>query len=159
MAKWTVRDEIKLLQAMRNSKPVGMHKHFAIIGIVEELKDTLNRAITISQVWEYIQQLYNISALDEFETTPFPNEVTDFCLPENDYPETMSDAESEADQRTAPINDANVLDVAHDVSIGSAKNKTTDRSFANEKTTPRRVPKRTRAALQQDSSSNKRRRF
>ena len=147
MAKWPARDEMKLFQAMRHSKPIGVHKHFAIISIVEELKSTLARHVTVAEVWAYIEALYDVAALDDFETLPFPNDVLEFCLPESEFPETVSDVGSESDQKHS-VADSLDLDTSADVSLRLNKSRTSEKSTLDDNT-PRRAPKRTRASTQQ----------
>lgn len=146
MAKWSTQDEISLFQVMRFNKPVGVNKHFAMINIVEQLKSLLDRPVAISEVWDYIGKLYNITALDEFETPPFPNDVKDFSLPEQEFPETLSDLGSESDQKQS-VADSLELDSSADSSLRHTKSKASDRP-PTEDNTPRRAPKRTRSSIQ-----------
>lgn len=162
--EWSLQEEIKLFQAVRHNKPVGVNKHFAIIKIIDQLNGTFDRNVTIPQLWSYLKTLYNIDALDEFETPPFPNEQVEFSLPPEiplpaDYAETMSEVGSESDTTRQSVADSVELDQTSEVPNKSSR-RTSERSNI-EDNTPKRPPKRTRAAsqnLETPPNSAKRRR-
>lgn len=156
MTEWSVQEEIALFQSMRHNKPVGVNKHFAIVKVVEQLKTSLGRHISVAEVLQYLETLYDVAALDEFETVPFPNEITDFFLPEQDFPETISDLGSES------VADSLELETSTELPpVKHAKSKS-HHSDKSDDHTPRRPPKRTRASSQNvettATSSVKRRR-
>ena len=151
-AEWSVHEEVKLFQAMRHNKPVGVNKHFAIVKIHEQLKENFERKVTIPQLWAYLKTMFNIDALDEFETEPFPNEKeVEFSLPADyplpgDFADTMSEVGSESDTTRQSVADSVDLDQSSDVANKSSR-RTSERSNI-EDNTPKRPPKRTRAASQ-----------
>lgn len=78
--KWTTPQELCLLQALTRYKPVGTHKHFRMLSIL----DTLHTSGTIPQplpdhphastadgVWKKLNSLYDLAALDEREDAIF----------------------------------------------------------------------------------------
>lgn len=155
--EWSVHEEIKLFQALRHNKPIGVNKHFAIVKIIDQLRGSLDRPITIPQLWAYLKTIYNIKALDEFETTPFPNDRIEFTLPGDfpfpaDYTETMSEVGSESDTTRQSVADSVDLDQSSDVPSKSSR-RTSERSQI-EDSTPKRPPKRTRAASNVDTPPN-----
>lgn len=70
------------------------------LGILERLSKALNRKVTSEQVWAHLKTMYNLKALDELEPLPFPNENSDFSLPESEFhfpiKHKTSDDENEA---------------------------------------------------------------
>lgn len=140
--EWSVFEEIRLFQALRHNKPVGVNKHFAIIKLVDEFNSSINKQYSISEVWNFLSTMYNIDALDDFESVPFPNEVVDFSLPESDFPDVISDVASESDVRNSV---ADSLDLEQSLADVKGSKSRADRSAA-EDGTPKRPPKRTRAS-------------
>ena len=53
--------------------------------IVDRLTKALNRKVTSEQIWAHLKTMYNLKVLNEAETLPFPNEQTNFSLPESEY--------------------------------------------------------------------------
>lgn len=158
--EWTVLEEIRLFQALRHNKPVGVNKHFAIIKVVDQLNTSMGKHYTIAEVWDYLSNIYNIDALDDFETVPFPNEVVDFSLPESEFPDAISDIGSESDVRNSV---ADSLDLEQSLSeIKSSKSRALSDKAQSDDGTPKRPPKRTRASASNtptsETSSVKRRR-
>lgn len=153
MGEWSILDEIALLQALKTNKPVGVNKHFAIVKLADELKTQLSRHVTIREVWSHLKTLYNLKALDEFETCPFPNEIVDFTLPEHEFPETCSEVgtESVADSLDLNTSAAELVTSKHKSRVAADKASLDD-------STPKRHPKRTRASLNTDTPNTKRRR-
>ncbi|KAF6032995.1 MRGBP [Bugula neritina] len=147
MAEWNIQDETKLLNAIRYNKPVGVNKHFAIVKIVDQLKNSLSRLVTIRDVWSYLESLYDVDALDEFETIPFPNEVTDFCLPEQEFPETISDLDSESDHKQSIADSLELDQPSAELPVNKNKGKLATKQLS-EDNTPKRPSKRTRASAQ-----------
>eukprot|EP00048_Salpingoeca_helianthica_P020194 m.5357 g.5357 ORF g.5357 m.5357 type:complete len:147 (+) comp4514_c0_seq1:1-441(+) len=65
--KWPARLELALFEAMARVRPVGMHRHFAIIDIARSLQD-LAPEITPAMVWAHLSTMYNLEALNENES-------------------------------------------------------------------------------------------
>lgn len=103
---WTYDQETQLFKSMMKWKPTGMHKHFRMISIHNDMR-SLGYApedahhTRIPGVWEKLNQLYDLHALDERENSfafhdmpdPFdPDEADDvpeFELAEEDFGELM----------------------------------------------------------------------
>ncbi|XP_055612852.1 MRG/MORF4L-binding protein [Uranotaenia lowii] len=83
--EWSPEDEIQLFFAMDGLRPVGINRHFFLACIVERLSKALNRNVSSEAVWSHLKTLYNLKALDELEQLPFPNDETDFVLPEEEF--------------------------------------------------------------------------
>lgn len=53
--------------------------------ICDKLSDNLQRDIPSNNVWTHLETMYNLEALDEGESLPFPNDEKDFALPDAEY--------------------------------------------------------------------------
>lgn len=83
--EWDVEMEIQLFYAMANHKPVGINKHFHMACIWEKLSNSITKEISTHDIWKHLESLYDISMLDDTERIPFPNQETNFSLPENEF--------------------------------------------------------------------------
>jgi hypothetical protein len=82
---------------------------FCILGILERLSKVLNRKVTSEQVWAHLKTMYNLKALDQLEPLPFPNEETNFSLPESEFSikqHKASDDENESVKLTKAESDS-----------------------------------------------------
>lgn len=53
--------------------------------ICDKLSDNLQREISSNNVWTHLETMYNLEALDEGESLPFPNDEKEFILPDSEY--------------------------------------------------------------------------
>lgn len=53
--------------------------------ICDKLSDNLNKEISSRNVWKHLETMYNLEALDESESLPFPNTEKDFALPDPEF--------------------------------------------------------------------------
>jgi len=161
--KWNVEDELKLLQAVLHNKPIGVNKHFSMVKIVDQLRTSLKRHITTDEVWAHLETMYNLKALDDFETVPFPNEEIEFSLPESEFPQINADSDDETnyshESPTSPMSEAPEPPKLTKSRLSSVEK-------AAEENTPKRIPKRTRnstsntvSPAHESPASTKRRRF
>ncbi|KAG5437548.1 hypothetical protein PCANB_000976 [Pneumocystis canis] len=99
--EWTVDEEIALLRAICKYRPVGIHKHFRIISIMQEMSSF---SIRSSDIWEKLKTLYDLELLDEIserfrsgkndlgeEYTLQGSYFTEFLLPWEEYGEIMEE--------------------------------------------------------------------
>lgn len=119
-SNWTVPQELCLLQAITNCKPVGLHKHFRMLNIIEALQnsgtipqpvDQHKHCSTPEGIWRKLESLYDLKALDEREDAIFADVAEDsedgaateywreFELKGDDFEESMWD------RRLAPDGD------------------------------------------------------
>ncbi len=82
---WNIETEVNLYHAMRNHKPVGVNRHFQMICITKKLHDSMGKRLSAKQIWEHLTKMYDLAALNESETLPFPNKEKDFVLPDVEF--------------------------------------------------------------------------
>jgi len=82
---WNVENEIHLFDAMIGHKPVGVNKHFQMLMILERFCTRVQREVPSEVLWEKLEKLYDMTALDEMETLPFPNAQSEFNLPSEEF--------------------------------------------------------------------------
>ncbi|XP_068678860.1 MRG/MORF4L-binding protein-like isoform X2 [Montipora capricornis] len=98
---WTPELEVSLFHSMKGHKPVGINRHFHMACIHDKFAtSTGKRNISSKQIWEHLQELYNLQALDDLENLPFPNDETEFNLPEEIF-ETSAKPHSSASESSA----------------------------------------------------------
>ncbi|KTW32401.1 uncharacterized protein T551_00491 [Pneumocystis jirovecii RU7] len=99
--EWTVDEEIALLRAVCKYRPIGIHKHFRIISIMQEMNSFM---IKSADIWEKLKTLYNLELLDEIserfrngkdnqrkEDLAQEPYFTEFLLPWEEYGEIMEE--------------------------------------------------------------------
>ncbi|XP_029199170.1 MRG/MORF4L-binding protein-like isoform X2 [Acropora muricata] len=98
---WTPELEVSLFHSMKGHKPVGVNRHFHMACIHDKFAtSTGKRNISSKQIWEHLQELYNLQALDDLENLPFPNDETEFNLPEEIF-EASAKPHSSASESSA----------------------------------------------------------
>lgn len=83
--EWNVVHEGQLLDAMVGHKPVGVNKYFQMAFICDKFVDHVHKDIDSRKIWTHLETMYNLEALDECESIPFPNSEIEFKLPESEY--------------------------------------------------------------------------
>ncbi|XP_017881701.1 MRG/MORF4L-binding protein [Ceratina calcarata] len=83
--EWNVENEIQLFFAMNGHKPVGINKYFHMVCIWEKFRVAVHKDVSLKSIWEHLESMYDLMALDDMEDPPFPNQEIDFCLPEQDF--------------------------------------------------------------------------
>lgn len=53
--------------------------------ICDKFIDNINKEVHSERIWEHLETMYNLEALDESESLPFPNDEKEFYLPESEY--------------------------------------------------------------------------
>ncbi|XP_053688238.1 MRG/MORF4L-binding protein [Sabethes cyaneus] len=159
--EWSPEDEVQLFFAMDGLKPVGINRHFTIVCIADRLSKALNREISSETIWSHLRTMYNLKALDELEQLPFPNEESDFCLPETDFSSEMKRKSIEEPNTEEAKRSDSKSDPAQKISkdkeqADKEKDKPTDREKDTKPTktkgenvdnTPKRPQKRTRGSM------------
>lgn len=79
---WNADTEVCLFYAMRGFKPVGINKHFHMMGIHKKFVESIGHSITSAQLWEHLASMYNLTVLDESQAIPFVNNIEEFKLPD-----------------------------------------------------------------------------
>ncbi|CAG9859054.1 unnamed protein product [Phyllotreta striolata] len=83
--EWNVVYEGQLLDAMVGHKPVGVNKYFQMAFICDKFMDNVHKDVDSERIWTHLETMYNLEALDECESIPFPNNEMEFKLPESEF--------------------------------------------------------------------------
>ncbi|GLH04140.1 Uncharacterized protein GBIM_09917 [Gryllus bimaculatus] len=91
--EWNVDAEVQLFYAMHGHKPVGVNKYFQMVCILEKFKNAINNKdnITSKVIWDHLDTMYDLQALDDTENLPFPNEEREFSLPLAEFASLMEE--------------------------------------------------------------------
>lgn len=65
--------------------------------ILDKFTENLNKDIDPSKVWTHLGTMYNLEALDESESLPFPNDEKEFSLPEMEFGMLQSKKEDKSE--------------------------------------------------------------
>ncbi|CAG9764756.1 unnamed protein product [Ceutorhynchus assimilis] len=87
--EWNVVNEGQLLDAMVGHKPVGVNKYFQMALICDKFATNLRKDVDPQKIWAHLETMYNLEALDENESIPFPNTEKEFSLPESEFGELL----------------------------------------------------------------------
>lgn len=138
-SEWSILDKLKLLQIVILNKPIGVNKHFSMVWIVDQLQAATGKPFTAEKVWAHLERLYNLKALEDFETIPFPTDEVEFSLPANEFPQVGEDSDDDdTETRDSP---SPVSEVSEPVRPQKTRQSADDRS------TPKRTAvKRTRSS-------------
>ncbi|EFN77250.1 MRG/MORF4L-binding protein [Harpegnathos saltator] len=83
--EWNVDNEIQLFFAMNGHKPVGINKYFHMLCIWEKFRIAIHKDIPLKIIWDHLESMYDLMALDDMEGLPFPSQEIDFSLPEIEF--------------------------------------------------------------------------
>lgn len=93
--EWNVVNEGQLLDAMVGHKPIGVNKYFQMALICDKFADSLHKDVDPQKIWAHLETMYNLEALDENESIPFPNSEREFALPESEFGILLNKKEEE----------------------------------------------------------------
>ncbi|XP_044745360.1 MRG/MORF4L-binding protein-like [Coccinella septempunctata] len=115
--EWTIVNEGQLLDAMVGHKPVGLNKHFQMALICEKFGNSINKDVDPEKIWKHLGTMYNLAALDDQESIPFPNIEKEFALPEDDFGSLMltkkNNGENDISKSLMETPSRNSKDAAH----------------------------------------------
>lgn len=77
----------------------GVNKYFQMAFIWDKFTESLNKNIQSEKIWEHLETMYNLEALDESESLPFPNDEKEFYLPESEFGVLLSRKEEKNDEK------------------------------------------------------------
>jgi len=83
--EWNVENEIQLFFAMNGHKPVGINKYFHMVCIWEKFHAAIHKDVPLKMIWDHLESMYDLMALDDMEDLPFPGQEIDFSLPETEF--------------------------------------------------------------------------
>ncbi|XP_043266021.1 MRG/MORF4L-binding protein [Colletes gigas] len=83
--EWNVENEIQLFFAMNGHKPVGVNKYFHMVCIWEKFRAAIHKDVSLKMIWDHLESMYDLMALDDMEDLPFPSQEIDFSLPEQEF--------------------------------------------------------------------------
>ncbi|KAI8053281.1 chromatin modification-related protein EAF7-domain-containing protein [Syncephalis plumigaleata] len=66
---WTTAMEIALFRAIARHKPVGLHKHFRMMGVVEEYNRQSPIKLNADDIWTHLSTMYDLNSLDEMASS------------------------------------------------------------------------------------------
>uniref|UniRef100_A0A2P2I3X7 Chromatin modification-related protein EAF7-like n=1 Tax=Hirondellea gigas TaxID=1518452 RepID=A0A2P2I3X7_9CRUS len=90
--EWTVNNEIQLFHAMTGHKPIGINKHFHMLMIHSKLSESLNRELYSRTIWDKLETLYDLAALDDNDRQALPKgDIAEFSLPSDYLPSIGSE--------------------------------------------------------------------
>lgn len=61
----SVEGEIALFRALAQARPIGKHKFFHVLTILQSIRQETGRNVTTSALWEKLESLYNLEYLDD----------------------------------------------------------------------------------------------
>ncbi|KAL0606492.1 MRG/MORF4L-binding protein [Plecturocebus cupreus] len=74
--------EACLFHATLGHKPVVVKRHFHMICIRDKFSQNMGRQVPSKVVWDHLSTMYDMQALHESESLPFPNSERNFVLSE-----------------------------------------------------------------------------
>lgn len=80
--EWTAENEIHLLNALRNRRPVGINRNFQMVFINESFNRLIRREVPSSVLWDHLDDMYDMETLNDNDSPPSPvTEEVEFTLP------------------------------------------------------------------------------
>lgn len=70
--------------------------------ICDKFTDNLHKDIDPEKIWTHLETMYNLEALDESESIPFPNSEKEFILPESEFGNLINKKEEEKSKLLVP---------------------------------------------------------
>ncbi|VDP22943.1 unnamed protein product [Soboliphyme baturini] len=99
--KFTTKEKIVLLSALINHRPVGVNRHFAMLCILDRLKQA-GIECTNDDVWTFLRTLYNLEKIEEMEPPiPFIAKRIDFDTQVGKFLDSKGEEEETASQEEA----------------------------------------------------------
>ncbi|KAF7992698.1 hypothetical protein HCN44_005042 [Aphidius gifuensis] len=92
---WNPENELQLFYSMNGHKPVGVNKYFHMVCIWEKFRAAVNKDVSLKAIWDHLETMYDLVALDDVEDLPFPSSEVDFTLPESEFMELMKNRQKE----------------------------------------------------------------
>ncbi|GAB6029849.1 hypothetical protein CHUAL_005558 [Chamberlinius hualienensis] len=156
--EWNVDMEVQLFYAMRGHKPVGVNRHFQMACIIEKFRNAVQKDITSQHLWDHLDSMYDMVALHESEIIPFPNDETDFSLPESILGENVKKEGKKEDDKSVSKTKESTRDEKETVNT-SGKQTSRERSKETREidadSHPSNSPKRKRQSRHQQESNAK----
>ncbi|XP_066919714.1 MRG/MORF4L-binding protein-like [Clytia hemisphaerica] len=150
---WTPELEVNLFHALKGHKPTGINRYFHMACIHNKMQNATcdSKDLQPKDIWTHLTNMYNIETLNELDELPFPNNTTDFNLPEEmTNPEFMSNPSSPA--TSIASNEDAPLSRPSNLTLSNLKTSSLASSTPESLASPKR--KRTARTAQLSSSSS-----
>ena len=73
----------------------GVNKYFHMVCIWEKFRAATHKDVSLKPIWDHLESMYDLMALDDTEDLPFPSNVVDFNLPESEFLTMMKTCKKE----------------------------------------------------------------
>jgi hypothetical protein len=97
---WTQAEVVALTEALIAEGgillPIGVSKHFNMIGILRRFEIAIKRKVDVGVLWERLNDCFDMPKLDTIVNCPWPNEQVEFSLPDSDFNQLIQDRKSQS---------------------------------------------------------------
>lgn len=73
----------------------GVNKYFHMVCIWEKFRAATHKDVSLKPIWDHLESMYDLMALDDTEDLPFPSNEVDFTLPESEFHSLMKSRKKE----------------------------------------------------------------
>lgn len=99
----------------------GLNKHFQMAFICEKFGNNINKDVHPDKIWKHLGTMYNLKALEEYESFPFPNNKQEFALPDDEFGVLMSLKGENVDIASISLPNRNMKETPHRNVNGNTK--------------------------------------
>jgi MRG-binding protein len=65
----SVKGEVALFRAVMRARPIGIHRHFHLLAIIDAIRRDTGVLVTSEQIWAKLNTLYDMDALEDLVRT------------------------------------------------------------------------------------------
>ncbi|KAG8860916.1 hypothetical protein FRB96_003651 [Tulasnella sp. 330] len=81
----SVEGEIALFRSLAQARPVGKHKHFHVLTVLQSIRQETGRNVTANALWDKLDSLYNLEYLDDLDRSDDELEEKETPPPSTNY--------------------------------------------------------------------------